>query len=91
MENCLLIAANVTSFNEQEKDEIIKAAVCNYLKKANSKLYKKVPLLSEELSDDKMSEEVEAAALATNNSLLRKDSNILLTGQIMHRNSYSTL
>ena len=75
MENCLLIAANVTSFNEQEKDEIIKAAVCNYLKKRRqtASYVKKVTLLSEELSDDEMMYEVEAAALATNNPLRVED------------------
>ena len=75
MENCLLIAANATSFNEQEKDKIIKVTVCNYLKKRRqtASYVKKVTLHSEELSDDEMMDKVEAAALTTNNPLRVED------------------
>ena len=68
MENCLLIAANSTCFNEQEKAEIIKDATSKYLKKRRrtASYARKIPLVSEECSDDGEDhlEEVEAAAAA---------------------------
>ena len=69
MENCLLIAANATSFSSEERNDIIKSAVAKYLNKRRRKpsytKTKKMLLMSEDCSDDKINE-VEVAALATN-------------------------
>lgn len=69
MENCLLIAANATSFSTEERNDIIKSAVAKYLNKRRRKpsytKTKRMLLMSEDGSDDEINE-VEVAALATN-------------------------